>query len=558
MEAQGSWLSAHRPIVVSVLSVMAALTATAAAAPLASAARAATGPRLTINVAAGRHPISADIYGENFADRSKAASEGVTVDRVGGNSMSLYNYRTNVYNTGSDYFYENIATGIGSQNQTAAQYVKSDRAARLRTVFELPMTGYVSKASPKTHPFLCSFPRTTFPSQDSFDGYDANCGNGVSGGKDLTADPTVDAIAAGPAFDQAEVAAFVHLFGTAAQGGIPFYELDNEPTLWNSTHRDVHPAPATYSEIVSRSQATAAAVKKGDPTAAVLGPSDWGWCAYFFSSADNCTVGADRRSHGNVDFAAYYLAQMKAYQKAHGVRVLDYFDEHYYPQENGISLSPAGSAALQADRLAATRTLWDPTYTDKSWIGTDVGQKVYLIPRMRAWVKANYPGTKLSISEYNFGGLESLNGALTEADVLGIFGREGVSLATLWSPPAATQPGAFAFRLFRNYDGHGATFGDTSVRSTSTDQGKLSVYAAQRSADGAVTIVVINKTRSPLTSTLAVQGFTAGRSAQVWRYSGANLQHIVKAANIAVSSLSALPGLTFPASSATVIVLPKA
>jgi hypothetical protein len=50
--------------------------------------------------------------------------------------------------------------------------------------------------------------------------------------------------------------------------------------------------------------------------------------------------------------------------------------------------------------------LWDPTYLDDSWIGKDVGAKV---PRMHGWIDSSSPGTELSISEYNFGGLESLN-----------------------------------------------------------------------------------------------------------------------------------------------------
>ena len=30
------------------------------------------------------------------------------------------------------------------------------------------------------------------------------------------------------------------------------YMLDNEPTLWNSTHRDVHPDPVGYEELLDR------------------------------------------------------------------------------------------------------------------------------------------------------------------------------------------------------------------------------------------------------------------------------------------------------------------
>src|SRR6201999_1082413 len=135
------------------------------------------------------------------------------------------------------------------------------------------------------------------------------------------------------------------------------------------------------------------------------------------------------------------------------------------------------------------QSLWNPNYTDESWT-KDLGlDPVMLIPRMRAWVQKYYPGTKLSISEYNWGGLESINGALAQADVLGIFGREGLDLATMWDPPASNQPGAFAFRMFRNYDGAGAAFGGTSVRAVSADQSRVAVYAALR-ADGALTIIL--------------------------------------------------------------------
>jgi hypothetical protein len=529
------------------LVLSASVIGTALAVPTAPAKASSPGPTLTVDVTAGRHPISPYIYGENFTDTSAATATGVTLDRFGGNSATRYNYLNNETNTGSDWYYENVGA------TPATTFIGADRSAGLGTLWELPVSGYVAKNSPTNHPFYCGFPTETFPTQDSTDSWDPHCGNGVSGGHNLTgADPTTTSTAVDASFDQAEVAYLVSHFGTAASGGVPFYELDNEPSLWSSTHRDVHPGALTYDELVNKSTAAAAAVKNADSTASVIGPSDWGWCAYFFSPADGCGDGSDRQSHGDADFAAYYLAQMKAYDTAHGRRVLDYFDEHYYPQD-GLSLTSAGTPTQQAQRLMETRTLWDPTYKDDSWIGTDVNAAVDLIPRMHGWVNANYPGTKLGISEYNFGGLESLNGALTEADVLGIFGREQVDLATLWGTPSATEPGAFAFRLFRNYDGSGARFGDTYVSSASGDQTKLSVYGAQRTSDSAMTVLVVNKSTGDLTSSLALNHFSSSGTAQVWRYSGADLAQIVRLADVsATSSMS----LTFPASSATLLVIP--
>ena len=194
--------------------------------------------------------------------------------------------------------------------------------------------------------------------------------------------------------------------------------------------------------------------------------------------------------------------------------------------------------------------LWDPHYVDQSWID----QPVMAIPRMRQLVAQNYPGTKVAITEYNFGALDTVDGGLAEADVLGIFGREGVDLATLWGPPAFSEPGAFAFRMYLDYDGKGSAFGDTSVRAISAAQGKLAIYAAQRSSDGALTAIVINKTHHALASPLAVGGLAASATAQVFQYGQADPTAIVHRPAQAFSNGSATA--TFPAYSITEFVVP--
>jgi hypothetical protein len=346
--------------------------------------------------------------------------------------------------------------------------------------------------------------------------------------------------------------------GDAAHGGVRTYDLDNEPALWSLSHRDVHPVPLTYDELRTKSVATAKAVKAADPLAQVAGPVDWGWCAYFFSPADGgCSDGPDRQAHGDAPFAEWYLDQMKAASATAGKRLLDVFDEHYYVAADNVTLAPAGDASTQALRLRSTRSLWDPTYVDESWIGRpyDVGAPpIRLIPWMHDVVDAHYPGTKVAIGEYNWGGLESVNGALAQADVLGIFARERLDAAMLWDPPARTEPGAFAFRMYRNYDGSGGRFGDTWVRTTSGDQAKLAAYGAQRTADGAVTVMVVNKTGTDLASSVALSGATFTGPSQVWRYSGADTAHVQRLADVAVSGGAVTT--TFPANSITLLVLP--
>ncbi|MFN2270810.1 MAG: hypothetical protein ACK2US_08245, partial [Anaerolineae bacterium] len=145
------------------------------------------------------------------------------------------------------------------------------------------------------------------------------------------------------------------------------------------------------------------------------------------------------------------------------------------------------------------------------------------------------------------------NGALAQADVLGIFGREGLDLATLWDPPEINEPGTFAFRMYRNYDGLGHAFGETSVRAASADQGQLAIYAALRGGDGALTLMVINKTGQPLTSSVALAGFEPAPQAQVYRYSAANLGAIVHEPSQTILETGFTT--TFPANSVTLFVV---
>src|SRR5207302_1739770 len=115
-------------------------------------------------------------------------------------------------------------------------------------------------------------------------------------------------------------------------------------------------------------------------------------------------------------------------------------------------------------RLRSTRSLWDPSYVDESWIN----ESVDLIPRMRDWIAQYYPGTRLAINEWNWGADKTMNGAVAIADVLGIYGREGVDMAAYWTSPPPGSPGASAFAMYTNYDGQGHGFGDVAIADTSS------------------------------------------------------------------------------------------
>lgn len=533
----------------------------------ASSAAAATGPALTVDAtSADHHAISPYIYGLNFADATLGAQTGVPVDRWGGNSTETYNWQLGSSNLGSDWYFENASdcwapaynycSGMSKNTVFAYRnFVAKDRQLGAKTLITLPMAGYVAKNAPVKQPLTCGYPRSVWPSQGSFDTYDPTCGNGQSGGKRIPGKPTLDGVAINASYDGAWVKSLVGQYGRGSSTGVSFYELGNEPSLWNSTHSDIHPQPETATELWQKSEALATAVKTADPTAKVLGFSEWGWPAYFCTAADTfgngcnqngCTTSPDCSGHGHLPMAEWLLQQFAHYDAATKVRHLDYLDVHYYAQ--------GGSST------DVTRSLWDPTYTDPSWINS----KIYLIPRMKCWIDGHvpglcpnaagyYPGTQISISEYNLSlsGVSAATNAIIQADTLGIFAREGVALATRWAMPYDGSLVNDAFLMFRDYDGKHSRFGDTYIHSVSANQSQVAVYGAHRSSDGAYTILVLDKTGSALSSRLTLTGIATSGVAQTWRWTGGSITPVSGGTPIAGGAITA----TYPATSMTLYVI---
>lgn len=529
---------------------------------------------VAIDVNANRKSISPYIYGLNFAKESFADEIDLPLRRWGGNTTSRYNWQTDNANTADDWYYENnIMTNAYDWNVNEGHnaWIAQNKRTGTDSIITIPMLGYVAKDDSS-----CSFSVTKYGAQTDTDTWRPDCGNGIlPGGSFVTNDPLDASVAVNETFMQNWIQNLVATHGSSTSGGVRFYALDNEPELWSETHRDVHPSHQTYAELLAKTLAYAPAIKAADPNAQLLGYVAFGWTGYWYSYNDTVVAASngytyfpDYAAHGNMYQVEWYLDQMHQYQQTNGVRLLDYLDLHYYP-ESGVSLTTVGDLNTQALRLRSTRSLWDPTYRDESWIGGDDQapdqRYVRLIPRMRDWVNTYYPGTKLAITEYNFGGLEHINGALTQADTLGIFGREGLDLAALWNYPYPndplgyyhfeTLPGAYAFRMYRNYNGTGGKFGDVSVSTVSSDSSKLSAFAAERNADGSLTVMFINKTSAAITGNVSLANFTPHSLAEVYRYSAANLNAIPRQPDLTISGASFT--YNFPASSITLIVIPE-
>jgi hypothetical protein len=484
---------------------------------------------VTVDPTKNNHPVSPLLYGVNFPSAAQSQAARLGVVRWGGNSTTRYNYEIDVHNTAADYFFENLPgcfSDAGNycqsppadprENSTANAFLQVAASAGQIALFTIPTIGFVP-APPAVygHPFTCSCTSAQFPDQDSFDPYDTHCGNGQKNGQNLDCNAGAIHTATSPAWAKQWVSYLVSKFGPA--NGKRVYALDNEPALWSSTHRDIRKERLGYDELWQRMRDYSLAILEADPTAEIAGPAEWGWPNYFCSDKDNVSQGCspsspDRQAHGGEELMAWLLQQAKAYEQQNGKRILHYLDLHYYPQ--------GGSGP------GRTRSLWDPSYQDPSWIG----DTIQMVPRMRQWVDKNYPGTKTAISEYDFYDHDNQDAAVTYAEILGVFAREGLDLATAWSAPAHGEAGFAPYILFSNYDGQGSGF-ERTYADAASDTAGLVAFAA--TGPTRMTVVLVNEGGSDLTVETSVGSFAAGPSAAV--YSSKTSKLIAKDGDLPVS-----------------------
>ncbi len=470
-----------------------------------------------------RRPINAQVFGVNFGSDAQQADLRWPVRRWGGNSASRYNWQADVHNTGADWFFMNIADGDGNNlphGSTVNAFLDHTRQHGGQPLLTVPTIGWTPRPE-RIKRWGFSQALYGAQNQDECDLGDASwciadAGNGECAGlpgpycvngRIVGNDPADTSIAITPAFVGEWVDYLVDRYGGAAGGGLRYYALDNEFSLWHHTHRDVRPDPVGYDELWQRMRDHAGAIKAADPAAQTFGPVTWGWCDLHYSPLDpgGCSNGPDRQAHGDLPLLAWVLQQNCSDPLPGGARVIDFLDVHYYPQ-GGMALNDDETLALAARRLRSLRELWDPGYVAESWIN----QPVALIPTLKQWIDQYCPGTRLAITEYHWGGDQGLSSAVAQTEVLALFAREGVDLATRWVAPEQGSKVEDAFRLFLDYDGANGRIEGDSVRATSPDIDRVGAFAIHDPGSGRLFVILTNKSLQAQTVTLALAQAATG------------------------------------------------
>ncbi len=454
-----------------------------------------------INTSNQRAEISPYIYGIN---QDLSGGENLTVKRLGGNRTTGYNWENNFSNAGEDWYnisdnwlcgscYGYPPSVCNSPGGLIRQFHQDNLSQGLTSIITVPMAGYVSADQAGTVTIAQTAPssrwKQVIPKKPGVLIYPPDLSDNY-------------------VYVDEEVKYLIDTFGNASQvNGVKFYSLDNEPGLWDDTHPRIHPTPVYCVEYVAKSTATAKAIKDVDPDALILGGVLFGWSAYFnlHNAPDWSSAGS-----GYKWFFDYYLDKMRQASQADGRRLLDILDFHYYSEARTVedncytrvTMPCAGNGTPTPQptydavaRIHAPRTLWENNYYETSWIGHWYKNYVPLIPQIINSINTYYPGTKISFTEWNFGGGKHISGGIAVADTLGIFAKYGVYLATYWNMDEGAYTSA-GFKIYRNYDGANSTFGNTIVQAD-TNTSTMPVYASINGNDETVLhIIIINKFNS--------------------------------------------------------------
>ena len=147
-------------------------------------------------------------------------------------------------------------------------FLDENRSHHVKTALSIPTLGWVAKDTESY-----SFPVSVFGPQQ-YSNNDVGNGMKPDGTKLTGADPRRTSLEASPAFMGEWVRAIRNYDNQTHTRNVEQYILDNEPMLWNSTHRDVHPKATTYDELVKRTIAYGSEIRDAaTPTPTSPGPA---------------------------------------------------------------------------------------------------------------------------------------------------------------------------------------------------------------------------------------------------------------------------------------------
>ncbi len=259
-----------------------------------------------------------------------------------------------------------------------------------------------------------------------------------------------------------------------------YWEMDNEPEIWNGTHDDVMPQLISADAFMQRYFDAAKKARAIFPEIKIMGPvpaNEWQWYNW-----NNDKIFYKGKSYTWLE---YFILRVAEGQTASGVRLLDVLSLHFYPGEN----TPTNIVQLH-------RIWFDKNYVYPGANGvkrTGAGSwdasinKEYVFQRCRDWLDT-YLGTNngvtLAVTEMDVQSNDPDVIANWYASTLGVFANKGVEVFTPWSWKTGQWE---VLHLYSRY------FQSTSVSAVSDNEATLSAYASVNENGNSMTVVLVNR-----------------------------------------------------------------
>ncbi|MEP7266285.1 MAG: glycoside hydrolase family 44 protein [Saprospiraceae bacterium] len=281
-----------------------------------------------------------------------------------------------------------------------------------------------------------------------------------------------------------------------------YWNMDNEPEIWNGTHDDIMPNQLSAEDFMQRYFSVAKKARALYPEIKLVGPvtaNEWQWYNW-----DNNVINYNGKPYTWLE---YFIARVAEEQKKTGIRLLDVLDIHFYP---GTSKP---EEIVQLHRVFFDRDYVFPEANGIKRIngGWDASQnKEYIFGRINDWLN-NYlgqnHGVTLGLTEVGINGNDPTITAIWYASTLGEFMKNGVELFTPWSWKTGMWE---TLHLFSKYN-------QTSfVSNSSSDEKNVSAYSTINQNKDSVTIALVNRATTTKSIHLTLGSFNPIGDAEVF------------------------------------------
>ncbi len=289
-----------------------------------------------------------------------------------------------------------------------------------------------------------------------------------------------------------------------------YWNMDNEFEIWGSTHDDIF-SVVNNDVYEMMMQNYFAAVKKARelfPDIKICGPvaaSEWTW--YMPSGGFPVYNGV------KYTWLEYFILRCAEEEKKSGVKMIDVFDIHNYPEDNNA-----------ADILQTHRMYWDTDFQyprangvkqvnvpkGKTWDNSVTTEAVFV--RCQEWIDkyfGKYYEITYGISEYNTKDVPSKNAmvtALAYASNIGEGARNGMEFFIPWSWKYGMWE---TVHLFARYSK------GINVSSVSNNEAMVSAYTSKNESCDSMTVIFVNRAEKTMQVSTTIENFSIEKGTYV-------------------------------------------